>query len=197
MRVPPVATWPALACLAAAGYCAVRALIAYNGLGSLATAALVVVGAPVVLAVLGRLVRGVVHGGHRVVVETHRHGGDEPGEDVRTHEAGHWVTGRALGGHGGYAQANPDGSGVVVMYHRKEPTIVERVAISRAGAMAEGSNAGAQFDQAITKAALRRAPHGDRARLKREGEQLAARILSSNAGKVRKVAKSLRTGSHR
>lgn len=135
-----------------------------------------------------------------ISVRTHTHVGHSDAverDDVRDHEAGHWVVGRALGGYGGRAVARPDGSGYVTMNFRQQPTPVERIAISRAGALAEGSEVGAGFDQKIQKQALRRVPARQRAQVAREGDRLARRLLSQNRGELRRVSKKLKKGVHR
>lgn len=188
----PWSVVPPLLCTVAALVLLVAAMRSYTGLGSLVATLATLAGA----AVIAALARRTAIGSYRVAVEVHRHGPVDR-DDVRYHEAGHWVVGRHLGGRGGHAVARPDGSGYVRMSFRRPLTPVEEAAYSMAGAIAEGSSVGAAADERITRAALKQLRSKDRGRARREAERLAKSVLSSRSGELKRVAESLRSGRHK
>jgi hypothetical protein len=128
--------------------------------------------------------------GRSVAVRGHAHGSGAL-QEVATHEAGHAVAARALGGRVRSATVSADGrSGLV---RATLPTQSSQAAITfwAAGRIAAGTSRGASADDDLIRRELRTVPSAERGRMRRAAERDAARIVSRSAGPIRRDAARL------
>lgn len=150
-----------------------------TGLGSLRPALLVAAGALIVLGLACRVRAGV--GGHA-------HGSNRA--RVATHEAGHVVAARALGGRVLSAEVYSNGGGLVTWnMPAKVHSAETNVAFLLAGQYAAGTSAGCSGDQAEIRRQLRGMP--DAGRVRSRAASRARSIVASHRGEIRRVAAQL------
>jgi hypothetical protein len=121
-------------------------------------------------------------------VAGHAHGGTRA--RIATHEAGHVVAARAVGGR--VTSARMDDHGGRVQWDMSSRNLVDEitsnVAFLRAGELAAGTRSGCGGDRASVKQQLRRLPSGQRGVVLRAGEQKARQIVRSRSGEIARVA---------
>jgi hypothetical protein len=127
----------------------------------------------------------------RTGVAGHAHGGARA--TIATHEAGHVVGARAVGGrvlsarmtdHGGRVEWDMTSRSLV-------DEVTSNVAFLRAGEYAAGTRSGCSGDRSSVKQQLRRLPSGQRGVVLRAGEQRARQIVRSRSGEIARVADQL------
>ena len=154
---------------------------ASKGYGGLLVAALVVallLGGGVKVAT-SRTVAGHAHGGTRA--------------RIATHEAGHVVAARAVGGRVLDARmSNHDGYVSWDMSHRDlAEEVASNLTFLKAGEIAAGSGEGCGSDRAAYRQELRRLPSNVRGKVRSHAESHARRIVRSRQGEIRKVAEKM------
>jgi len=134
----------------------------------------------------------VYRGRRTSAVVGHSHGSERA--TVAVHEAAHVVAARAVGGTVTSARMNDHGGRV--KWTMPDPNslvteVTQNVAFLRAGEFAAGDDGGCGGDRASVKRQLRRLPSGQRAVVRRAGEQRARQIVSSRSGDIARVADRL------
>jgi hypothetical protein len=121
------------------------------------------------------------------MVRVHGHGNDRA--TIATHEAGHAVAARALGGKVRSATMSNSGGLVRVTL----PTSSSKAAITfwAAGSTAAGTRHGADADEAYIRRELRTLPRDQRKQVEREARRDAARIVSQHSAQIRRDADRL------
>lgn len=124
-------------------------------------------------------------------VAGHVHGGAR--STIATHEAGHVVGARAVGGrvlsarmtdHGGRVEWDMTSRSIV-------DEVTSNVTFLRAGEYAAGTRSGCGGDRSSVRQQLRRLPSGQRGVVLRAGEQRARQIVRSRSGEIARVADHL------
>lgn len=105
------------------------------------------------------------------------------------HEAGHMVAARYVGGHVTSAQLYRDGGGFVQARIPDKPQSV--VTFLLAGALAAGTDRGAEDDFAAVDRELSEVPIGERSRVLRDARADARRIVSRRAEEIARDAERL------
>lgn len=114
----------------------------------------------------------------------HFHGGRGMSRTRATHEAGHYVAGRAVGAS---TTIRPDGN----VDARGLPNARAQIVFQLAGRYAAGTGAGCSGDDASIRAALNEYPADQRARVMRGAEREARRIVASRRGEISRIADAL------
>jgi hypothetical protein len=120
----------------------------------------------------------------------HMHGGRRRTRAI--HEAGHYVAAKAVGGGGDGVELTRRGGQV----NAHLPNAKAEIVFQLAGGMAAGTGAGCSGDNAEARRALNEYPPGQRARVWREAQAEARRIVSSRRGEIRRVAERLDRNGH-
>lgn len=185
-HVPPVRSGPAVKGLAVA---VVVGLLLAARSGSLAG-----LGPALLLALLlgGALwaFGGQATVGRSVSVRGHAHGSGAR-QEVATHEAGHAVAAKALGGRVRSATVSADGRSGLVRATLPDSRPETAIAFWRAGAIAAGTSRGASADDALIRRELRTVPAGQRAQVRRDAERQARRIVTRHRAQIRRDATHL------
>jgi len=121
----------------------------------------------------------------------HSHGGTRA--RIATHEAGHVVGARGVGGRVTSAWlTNDEGHVSWDMPHRDlEDEVRSNLTFLIAGEYAAGTGQGCGGDRDSYRRQLRRLPTEDRSRVRSTANRDARRIVSSNRGEIRRVAERL------
>lgn len=120
----------------------------------------------------------------------HAHGGARG--QVATHEAGHVVAARALGGRVLSAELHRDGGGLVTWdMPARVAGAKTNVAFLLAGQYAAGTSRGCGGDRAAVRRELRQVPAAERAAVRAAADRRARQIVSSSQGEIRRIAAQL------
>lgn len=122
----------------------------------------------------GRAVMGHGHGTQRI---------------ISRHEAGHAAAARALGGRVRSMRMWSDGGLVQATLPTSDPQAA--ITFLRAGRYAAGTGAGCSGDDDLVRRELRDVPRADRARVRRDADRDARRIVRQRAGEIRRDAARL------
>lgn len=153
--------------------------------GSSAAGVLVLGGAAVAIwALAGRRPAGRLAGGRAVM--SHGHGTQRI---ISRHEAGHAAAARALGGRVRSMRMWKDGGEVQATLPTSDPQAA--ITFWRAGRYAAGTGAGCSADDGFVRRELRDVPRADRARVRRDADRDARRIVRQRAGEIRRTAARL------
>lgn len=129
---------------------------------------------------------------HRMAIHTH---GGHGTWTAAKHEAGHYHTAFAVGGHASSAQIFPDGSGVTWVDVPCKAGPAAAVAVAVAGQVASGTKAGCDYgpgsDFHYKRQILRSLPAADRSRVEREGYALATRACKGLFSPVPSLARRI------
>lgn len=107
---------------------------------------------------------------------------------IRTHEGGHYVAAKEMGGSVTSATVTSNGGLVRARIPNKPENAI---AFWLAGQYAAGTSEGASEDNRLIRKELNRLPKDQRKAVEEKGKRMARSIVNSNGGAIKKVARRL------
>lgn len=189
--------WKPLAALVLVLFLAVQALRSFTSWGALGDALFallwivpLVVGGPKLLRLLATSSSDAAANMRTMRVNIEPHGeGSAALRAAAIHEAGHAEGARSVGGRVIDARIYPDGSGYCVT--RIPYTPHNRLVTAYAGQIAEGSDAGADHDNAKIKSVLNAVPNSARGEVWRGAKRATRSAVSNGRGRINRDAERL------
>lgn len=165
-----------------------KAALSWPGFGHVVTSLL---SGAVGLAVIVFVAWCLCSGSKSRTVVGHSHGGNRR---VRaTHEAGHYVAAKAVGGYVAGAELTRHGG---VVHAKNLPNAQAQATFLLAGRYAAGTGQGCSGDDDAAAAAINEYPARERARRRAAAERDARRIVNSRRGEIRRIAERLDKNGH-